>query len=143
MEGETAAAVETQVIEIIERDGVRYAEIIRANARFDKSAYVSPNESSLQFGVIRHPPGYHEAVHTHRPPERKISDTLQVLMVRRGRAAIDFFEPGTKVRFHSVELGAGDSIMLIHGAHNLRVLEDFDCITVKQGPFRGDDKVAL
>ena len=38
---------------------------------------------------------------------------------------------------------AGDAIVLIHGVHAIRVVEDMQCISVKQGPFFGDklDKV--
>jgi len=42
-----------------------------------------------------------------------------------------------------IELRAGDAIVLIHGVHGLRVLEDFQAVSVKQGPFLGteNDKV--
>ena len=31
----------------------------------------------------------------------------------------------------------GDAIVLIHGIHAVRVLEDMQCISVKQGPYLG------
>ena len=37
-----------------------------------------------------------------------------------------------------VTLHAGDAIVLIHGVHAIRVLEDMQAISVKQGPFLGD-----
>jgi hypothetical protein len=42
-----------------------------------------------------------------------------------------------------VILRVGDGINLMHGAHSIRVIEDMQCISVKQGPFLGDqlDKV--
>jgi hypothetical protein len=38
---------------------------------------------------------------------------------------------------------SGDAIVLIHGVHAIRVIEDMQCISVKQGPFLGteNDKV--
>ena len=35
---------------------------------------------------------------------------------------------------------AGDAIVLIHGVHAIRVVEDFQAISVKQGPFLGDEE---
>ena len=36
-------------------------------------------------------------------------------------------------------LKKGDAIVLIHGIHAITVLEDMQCISVKQGPFLGAD----
>ena len=41
--------------------------------------------------------------------------------------------------FREVVLKTGDAIVLIHGVHSLRVIEDMQCISVKQGPFLGTD----
>ncbi len=35
---------------------------------------------------------------------------------------------------------AGDAIVLIHGVHAIRVVEDFQALSVKQGPFYGDEE---
>ena len=42
-------------------------------------------------------------------------------------------------------LKVGDAIVLIHGVHAIRVIEDMQCISVKQGPFMGVeyDKVVV
>ena len=39
----------------------------------------------------------------------------------------------------------GDAIVLIHGTHAINVIEDMQCISVKQGPFLGTefDQVCL
>jgi len=44
-----------------------------------------------------------------------------------------------------IRLGAGDAIVLIRGVHAIRVIEDFQALSVKQGPFFGDevDKVEV
>jgi hypothetical protein len=51
--------------------------------------------------------------------------------------------PQQEKRF--VSLNPGDAIVLIHGAHAIRVIEDMQCISVKQGPFLGDafDKIII
>ena len=35
---------------------------------------------------------------------------------------------------------AGDAIALIHGVHAIRVLKDMQCISVKQGPYLGEEE---
>ncbi len=42
-------------------------------------------------------------------------------------------------------LGPGDAIVLVHGVHSIRVIEDMQCISVKQGPFLGteNDKIIV
>jgi len=125
--------------EVVEFDGVRYAEILWSHARVPASKFLSPAQSSFQFGLLAHQAGFVEAPHTHKAIERTISDLQQMLVVQRGVVAIDFFAPdGRKLR--EVVLRAGDAINLVHGAHSVRVIEDMQCISVKQGPFLGADQ---
>jgi hypothetical protein len=65
-----------------------------------------------------------------------------MFVVQRGVVAVDFFDEQGN-RFQEVILRAGDGIVLIHGIHSVRVLEDMQCISVKQGPFLGaeNDKI--
>ena len=61
-----------------------------------------------------------------------------MFVVQRGVVAMSFYRPdGSLLR--DVTLRAGDAINLVHGAHSLRVIEDMQCISVKQGPFLGDE----
>jgi hypothetical protein len=126
-------------LEIIEHDGVRYAEVLRADARVAKTRFFSPADSSLQFGLLAHEKGFVEPAHYHHPIERRIKDLQQMFVVQRGVVAVDFFDAkGRKI--NEVVLRAGDAIVLVHGAHSVRVLEDMQCVSVKQGPFLGDEK---
>jgi hypothetical protein len=128
--------------EVIERDGVVYAEIIRADARVEKTRFYSPAGSSFQFGLLAHEAGFIEPPHYHHPVQRQISDLQQMLVVQRGVVAIDFFSPEGE-KFQEVTLRVGDAMNLVHGVHSVRVIEDMQCVSVKQGPFLGDqlDKV--
>ena len=67
-----------------------------------------------------------------------------MLVVQRGVLAIDFFTSEGE-KFREVTLQVGDAINLVHGAHSVRVIEDMQCVSVKQGPFLGDklDKVNI
>ncbi len=128
--------------ETIERDGILYAEVIWAGTTVPKSRFFSKAESSFQFGLLAHEAGFVEPAHYHHPIKREISDLQQMLVVQRGALAIDFFTPDGD-KFREVVLRVGDAINLVHGAHSVRVLEDMQCVSVKQGPFFGDklDKV--
>ena len=86
--------------------------------------------------------GLIEPPHYHREFERPIKDLQQMFVVQRGVVGVQLFsDEGELLR--EVELKAGDAIVLIHGVHAIRVIEDMQCISVKQGPFLGEqyDKV--
>ena len=124
------------IAEVIEHGGVRYAEVIRADARVEKSRFFSPAKSAMQFGLLAHEAGFVEPPHVHPDIERRITGLQQMFVVQRGVVAVDFFDTqGDKV--DEVILRQGDAILLVDGAHSVRVLEDMQCVSVKQGPFLG------
>lgn len=125
-------------IESIENNGTRYAEIIWANIRVEKTAFFSPPESSFQFGLLAHEAGFFEPPHYHRPFTREINDLQQMFVVQHGVVAVQLYDEGG-IPFREVILKAGDAIVLIHGVHSLRVIEDMQCISIKQGPFLGTE----
>jgi len=128
--------------EVISFNGVKYAEVIRANMRVDKTQFFSPPESSFQFGLLAHEAGFVEPPHYHKPFPREVTDLQQMFVMQRGRVIIELYSDGGEL-LREVELSAGDAIVLIHGVHALRVLEDFQAVSVKQGPFLGteNDKI--
>ena len=125
-------------LEVVAYGGVRYAEIIRADVKVDKTTFFSPAESSFQFGLLAHDAGFEEPPHYHREFERPIRDLQQMFVVQRGVVAVQLFSDDSKL-LREVELRAGDAIVLIQGVHAIRVIEDMQCISVKQGPFLGAD----
>ena len=130
--------------EVVEHDGVRYAEVIWAPSVTAKTQFCSPDAGSMQLGLLAHERGFVEAAHYHKLIERKISNLAQMFVVQKGKVAVDFYtRRGHK--FREVVLGVGDTILLIDGAHSIRVLEDMQCVSVKQGPFLGaeNDKVNI
>ena len=123
-------------VEAIEFSGVRYAEIIWADTAVKTTTFFSPADSSFQFGLLAHEAGFVEPPHFHQPFKREISDLQQMFVVQRGVVAVDLFrDDGTHLK--EVILKPGDAIVLIHGVHAIRVIEDMQCISVKQGPFLG------
>jgi len=131
--------VRSMAAEVIEHGGTTYAEIIWADTRVDSSTFFSPSESSFQFGLLAHEAGYQERPHYHRARRREIDDLQQMFVVQRGIVEVQLFTDDGDL-FREVELGAGDAIVLIHGVHAIKVIEDFQALSVKQGPFYGDEE---
>jgi hypothetical protein len=131
-------------IEVVEHEGVTYAEIIRADARVARSTFFSPPESSFQFGLLAHEAGYREEPHFHKVVPRTIEDLQQMFVVQRGVVNVELYTDDRRL-FREIRLGAGDAIVLIHGIHAICVVEDFQALSIKQGPFLGDeeDKVVV
>ena len=128
--------------ETVEHNGTKYAEIIWAGAEVKETKFFSPAESSFQFGLLAHEADFVEPPHYHKPISRVIDDLQQMFVVQRGVVAVEFFDGDGKL-FRQVILRPGDGIVLIHGTHAVRVVEDMQCISVKQGPFLGaeNDKI--
>ena len=125
-------------VETIAHKGKRYAEIIWATEHVEQTTFFSPPESSFQFGLLAHKAGFFEPPHYHRPFTREIEDLQQMFVVQRGVVAVQLYTDEGEM-FQEVILKAGDAIVLIHGVHSLRVIEDMQCISVKQGPFLGTE----
>lgn len=129
-------------IEVVEYNGTKYAEVIWAKTMVEKTTFYSPAESSFQFGLLAHEAGFVEPPHYHKSVKRTISDLQQMFVVQRGVVVVELYsDEGDMLR--EITMTAGDAIVLIHGVHAIRVEEDMQCISVKQGPYMGEaeDKV--
>ncbi|MEA3195332.1 MAG: hypothetical protein QOD26_3665 [Betaproteobacteria bacterium] len=131
-------------IEVIEHGGIRYAEVIRADLTVKKTTFFSPAESSFQFGLLAHEAGYLEEPHYHREFSRTVTDLQQMFVVQKGVVGVLLYRDDGSL-LGEVILNPGDAIVLVHGSHAIRVIEDMQCISVKQGPFMGVeyDKVVI
>ncbi len=129
-------------VEKVEYNGVRYAEIIWADTTVDKTTFFSPVESSFQFGLLAHEGGYEEPPHYHWPFKRSIEDVQQMFVVQKGIVGVKLYDDDN-VFIREIILNSGDAIVLIHGTHAIRVIEDMQCISVKQGPYLGDELDAV
>ena len=131
-------------LETVEYNGIRYAEIIWANTNVSETTFFSPAESSFQFGLLAHEAGFVEPPHYHKPFERVVNDLQQMFVVQRGVVAVQLYSDDGEL-LREIIMNPGDAIVLIHGVHAIRVIEDMQCISVKQGPFLGpeNDKVIV
>jgi len=129
-------------VETIEYNGMRYAEIIWGDTRVEQTTFFSPPDSSFQFGLLAHTAGFIEDPHVHHPMTRTITDLQQMFLVQKGVVAVMLYSDDG-ILLKEIIMRSGDAIVLIHGAHAIRVIEDMQCISVKQGPFLGNEKDKL
>ncbi len=115
--------------------------IFRGDALPSATTFMTSAEAALQVGHIVHPQGHAIPRHIHRPTERHLTSTTEVLLVRRGRCEIDVYD-GEQDLVATRDLHEGDIVLLLAGGHGFRMLEDTVLLEVKQGPYLGiDEKV--
>jgi mannose-6-phosphate isomerase-like protein (cupin superfamily) len=129
------------MIEKIDHNNVVLAIIIRSTFSNPGIHFVTPNDYSQQLAYMRHPSGKIILPHIHCDYQRTINDTKEVLIIRRGRMRVDFYD-NNKNKINICQVGSGDVILLVSGGHGFEVLEEIEMIEVKQGPYAGDkDKI--
>ena len=128
-----------RVVELVEHGGITYAQIIWAGINVEETRFFSPPQASFQFGLLAHRRGYREAPHFHKAAHREIDDLQQMFVVQRGIVDVELYSDEGRL-FRMIRLAAGDAIVLIHGIHAIHVIEDFQALSVKQGPFLGDEE---
>ena len=99
--------------------------------------FFTPNSFSQQLAYMHYGPGKIIPAHVHNPVKREVQFTLEVLLIKRGKLRVDFFDD-QQTYLESRVLQAGDVILLATGGHGFEVLEELEMIEVKQGPYAGD-----
>jgi len=115
------------------------AYIFRSEINPDKTTFLTPSDLKQQVGFIVYPAGGVIKRHVHRPLERHLIGTSEVLIVRRGRCEIDIYDDERKL-VASRQLRPGDIMLMVGGGHGFRMLEDTVLLEVKQGPYTGIDE---
>ena len=115
------------------------ATIIRGGWAPSETKFLTPSDLNQQVGFVVYPGGGEIDPHTHRPIERRITGTAEVLVVRKGRCEVDLFDDD-RCLVATRELREGDILILIGGGHGFRMIEDTVLLEVKQGPYLGLDE---
>jgi hypothetical protein len=127
--------------EAIERDGTTYAYLLRASVTSDRTSFLTPDSLNMQLGFVVYKAGTGPAAHLHRPIERRITGTLELILVRSGLCDIDVYDDARQL-VGSRTMSPGDAVLLVAGGHGFRMREDTVLLEVKQGPYTGiDEKV--
>lgn len=99
--------------------------------------FFTPNSFSQQLAFMRHPQGKVIQPHVHNSVVRQVQYTLEVLVLRKGRMRVDFYD-NAKSYIESRIMEAGDVILLATGGHGFEALEEIEMFEIKQGPFVGE-----
>ena len=99
--------------------------------------FFTPDEFSQQLAYMNHPKGKSIVPHYHNPVKRDVVYTQEVLIIKRGKLKVDFYD-NNQIYLKSKVLETGDIILLASGGHGFEMLEDVEMIEVKQGPYTGD-----
>lgn len=113
-----------------------FAYVVRAGSTPNATTFLTPDQLPLQLGFIVYPRGGEVARHYHKPLERQLQTTTEVLIVQRGACELDIYDASCQ-HVATRTLGPGDVVMLCAGGHGLRMTEDTVLLEVKQGPYTG------
>jgi len=125
------------MVENIVHEGQILSIIVRNSFNPPGISFFTPDEFSQQLALLKHKAGKVIQPHVHNPVLREVKFTQEVLVIKRGRLRVDFFDDH-KNYIQSAILGEGDVILLASGGHGFEVLEDAEIIEIKQGPYTGD-----
>ena len=111
------------------------ALIVRGKYRNKKGiTFFTPNESTQQFGYMKHNKKYIVKPHLHKKRLTKIHHTTEVILLMKGILRVDLYNQFKKYLFSKI-LKEKDIIMLVHGGHGFKVLKNVEILEIKQGPY--------
>lgn len=123
--------------EKIQLENETLAIIIRKEDNAKGINFYTPDDFSQQVASMKHPKGHLIEPHFHNKVVREVHYTQEVLIIRKGRLRVDFYDKECNY-IESRVLNKDDIIVLVTGGHGFEVLEDLEMIEVKQGPYIGD-----
>src|SRR5580765_4519633 len=115
--------MDAPLVEQVILEGILYAWIVRRGFDRPGAHFITPGTVSQQLGFMSHPAGHQIRAHVHRDVQREVTRTQEVLVIRKGRLRVDFYNSMNGNRLDSRTLEAGDVILLASGGHGFEVLE--------------------
>ena len=111
------------------------ALIVRGKYRNKKGiTFFTQNESTQQFGYMKHKRDHVIKPHLHKKRLTKIYYTSEVILILKGILRVDFYNQFKKYLFSKI-LKPSDIIMLVSGGHGFKILKDVEMLEIKQGPY--------
>ena len=121
----------------IERNGVRLAVYIPADAGKQGLTFFSLDEDYVQCGIWRYGAGKELQPHIHNDLKREALRTQEVVFVRKGSVLAHIYDEAGEL-VEKVTLKPFDTLILLRGGHGYRILEDgTSVLEVKNGPYAG------
>lgn len=126
------------MIKQIKNGDLILAILITNDHRNEGIEFFTPDNFSQQLALMSHKKGKIIGAHVHNAVRREVDFTKEVLIVRKGKVRVDFYDDNQNYLEESIVIQEGDVILLAHGGHGFEVLEDCEMIEVKQGPHVGE-----
>lgn len=103
------------------------------------TSFITPHDANLQVGFVVKSASDEVPRHDHKPVQRSIVGTSEVLIVTKGSGEIDFYDE--KREYLSTHFfKEGDVLVMLAGGHGFRFGERTVLLEVKQGPYPGVDE---
>jgi len=135
------SSLEHPMIEHIKHEEQILALILRSDYHSEGIEFFTPDDFTQQLGYMNRPKDYEIQPHVHNPVLREVSFTKEVLIIRKGKVRVDFYND-EQTYLESRVLNKGDIVLLAFGGHGFKMLEDSEIVEVKQGPYAGEaDKI--
>ncbi len=112
------------------------AVVIRRKTAVKKTTFFTPLNFSQQVGLLMHKKGSVVRPHVHKIIRRKAAITQEVLYLKKGKIAVLLYDKNRRYLTKRI-LRSGDTIVLAHAAHGVKILQDSLILEVKQGPHTG------
>jgi hypothetical protein len=123
-------------VEHITWNGKPLAYIIRASLNPEQTTFLTPPEFKQQVGFVVYPAGGEVKRHIHRPLERHLVGTSEVLVIKKGHCLIDIYNDDHEL-VATRDLYPDDVMLMVGGGHGFRMVEDTVFLEIKQGPYTG------
>ena len=124
-----------------------FAIIIRKKNQFKKKGvnFVTKKKDYLQLGFLKHKKNHIIMAHQHKKKVRKIPLSTEILIVKKGKVKVIFYNFNYKSINKDTFLQKGDIIVLMQGGHSFKIMKNSEIIEVKQGPYlsKKNDKIMI
>ncbi|AGK60074.1 hypothetical protein Asulf_00038 [Archaeoglobus sulfaticallidus PM70-1] len=126
-------------INVLERDGTRYAIYIPSDAWKKGLNFYSDEKDFVQVGIWGYDKGKFLQPHIHNEVKREVTRTQEVIFLRKGKIKAYIFDKNENL-IETLELKEGDILILLDGGHGYKILEDNTFVLeVKNGPYFGPE----
>jgi len=120
---------------MITHKDIEYAVVIRDKASSqNKYNFLTKPVEPMQLGMNYYQAG--DKIPNHYHVKRQISDCpgQEFIIVSEGKLEINLFDENQQ-HFQTLQLTAGDMILLLRGGHGMEILDETKIIEIKQGPY--------
>lgn len=127
-------------IHTVKDKGQVIAHIFKASISTGDSGirFLSPNDYTLQLGLIEYKSGHMIRTHQHNPDiHYKVDTTQEFLYLEKGKVKMTLYADDWR-KLEEIILEKGDFLLLISGGHGFEIIEDCRLVEVKQGPYPGE-----